>query len=184
MEHAQERKDNWLNWALLLVLALIWGSSFILMKRGLYHEGHPVLSPWQMATARIAIAWLSLSPLLFKYSGLLRAHWKPLLASGLVGNGIPAILFATAQSRIDSSLSGMLNSLTPLFTLIVGGLFFQQRVRSLHTAGILVGLAGAIGLIAVKHGDGLSSWSMYAALPIIGTVCYGCSANIVKRILT
>ena len=183
MEKQKGGGVGWLNWALLLVLALIWGSSFILMKRGLYHDGVPVLSPLQMATARIAIAWLGLSPLLFRYAPLLKDHWKPLLISGLIGNGIPAILFATAQSRIDSSLSGMLNSLTPLFTLIVGGLFFQQRIRGLHVAGILLGLAGAIGLIAAQHGDGLASWSAYAALPIIGTVCYGCSANIVKRYL-
>ncbi len=58
-------------WLLLAVLALIWGSSFILMKRGLYHEGIPVLTPWQMATARLSIAWLALSPLLLRHGSLL-----------------------------------------------------------------------------------------------------------------
>ncbi|MBL7980587.1 MAG: DMT family transporter [Flavobacteriales bacterium] len=168
-------------WLLLLVLALIWGSSFILMKRGLYYEGVPVLTPWQMATARLSIAWLALSPVLLRHAGLLRKHVLPLLGAGVLGNGIPAFLFATAQSRIDSSLSGMLNSLTPLMTLLTGGLFFGTHIRGVHVAGVVLGLAGAVGLIALKGGDGPPSWSLYAALPIIGTLCYGFSGNIVKR---
>ncbi len=177
---SQRRPDLW-NWVILLVLALIWGSSFILMKRGLFHDGHPVLSPWQMACARLAIAWLVLSPLLLRYAPLFRGHWLPLLGSGVLGNGIPAFLFATAQTRIDSSLSGTLNSLTPLFTLVIGALFFHARMRAFHLAGILVGLCGAAGLILISHGTSDLSWSAYALLPILGTMCYGCSANIVKR---
>ncbi len=186
-EHHRRMKDDSGRtggvWLLLLVLALIWGSSFILMKRGLYHEGVPVLTPWQLATARLAIAWLALSPVLFRHYRLLGKHALPLLGSGVLGNGIPAFLFATAQSRIDSSLSGMLNSLTPLMTLIAGGLLFGTRVRGIHLVGVVLGLAGAVGLIALQGGDGLPSWSMYAALPVVGTVCYGLSGNIVKRYL-
>jgi drug/metabolite transporter (DMT)-like permease len=176
-----KRRDEWLKWVLLLVLALIWGSSFILMKHGLFHEGKPVLDPWQMASARLAIAWLALSPLLFIHGPLLRQHWLPLVGTGVLGNGIPAFLFAMAQTHIDSALSGMLNSLTPLFTLLVGVLFFGHRLRWIHIIGILVGLVGAAGLIAWKKSDGLSAWNIYALLPVIGTACYGCSANIVKR---
>lgn len=178
MENDRSRSTIWL---LLLVLALIWGSSFILMKRGLFHEGVPVLSPVQLASARLAIAWLALAPLLFRYAGLLRPHWRPLLLAGLVGNGIPAFMFALGQSRIDSSLSGMLNSLTPLMTLIVGASFFGSQFRGVHLLGVLLGLAGAVGLIALKGGDGMPSWSFYAVLPIVGTLCYGFSGNIVKR---
>ncbi|MBP6574469.1 MAG: DMT family transporter [Flavobacteriales bacterium] len=173
--------DGWKKWALLLTLALIWGSSFILMKRGLFHEGRPVLDHWQMACARLAIAWLVLSPLLLRHAALLREHWLPLLATGLVGNGIPAFLFAAAQTHIDSSLSGMLNSLTPLFTLLAGAAFFGNRLRLIHLIGILLGLLGAAGLILLKTDDGLPAWSWYAVLPILGTVCYGFSGNIVKR---
>lgn len=179
----QRDRSSFIVWVLLLILALIWGSSFILMKRGLFHEGTPVLTPWQLATARIAIAWAALFPLLFKHLGLLVKHWKPLMASGLLGNGIPAILYATAQTRIDSSLSGMLNGLTPLMTLIVGVAFFGQQLRGVHIIGVLLGLAGAVGLIALKQGDGLPSWSLYAALPVLGTLCYGFSGNIVKHYL-
>ncbi len=170
-------------WLLLIVLALIWGSSFILMKRGLYHDGVAVLTPWQVATARLSIAWLALSPVLLRHAGLLPRHWLPLLGSGLLGNGIPAFLFATAQSKIASSLSGMLNSLTPLMTLLTGALFFGTRVRSIHVIGILLGLIGAVGLIAIGSDNGLLHWSLYAALPVLGTLCYGFSGNIVKKYL-
>lgn len=168
-------------WSLLIILALIWGSSFILMKRGLFHEGEPVLSPGQMASARLLIAWLALCPLLFRHFGLFRMHWLPLLGTGLLGNGIPAFLFAAAQTEISSSLSGMLNSLTPLFTLLIGILLFRTRVRSGQIIGILLGLVGAVGLMAFNPKTGAISWSVYAALPVLGTVCYGMSANIVKQ---
>ena len=170
-------------WLLLLVLALIWGSSFILMKRGLFWQGEPVLTPWQLATVRLSIAWLTLSPILFRHGGFLRKHWLPLMGSGLLGNGIPAVLFAVAQTRIDSALSGMLNSLTTLMTLIVGVALFRQPLHVVHLIGVLVGLAGAVGLIALSGGDGFPDWSIYAVLPIIGTLCYGFSGNIVKRYL-
>jgi drug/metabolite transporter (DMT)-like permease len=167
-------------WSLLLILAVIWGSSFILMKRGLFHEGQPVLSPWQMASARLLIAWLALCPLLLKHFVLFRQHWLALLGTGLLGNGIPAYLYAMAQTRIDSSLSGMLNSLTPLFTLMVGVLVFRSRVRAAQVIGVGLGLLGAIGLIITDPKTGSISWSVYAMLPVLGTLCYGCSANIVK----
>lgn len=170
-------------WLLLGVLALIWGSSFILMKRGLYHEEVAVLTPWQMATARLSIAWLALAPLLFRHIAMLPKHWLPLLGSGVLGNGIPAFLFATAQSRIESALSGMLNSLTPLMTLLTGALFFGTRVRGVHVFGIALGLVGAAGLVAFNSKDGLPSWSGYAVLPVVGTLCYGASGNIVKKYL-
>jgi len=176
-------RDEWTKWAILLVLALIWGSSFILIKRGLFHDGRPTLGPMQLATARLAIAWLFLCPLLLKYAPLFRKNWLPLLGTGVLGNGIPAFLFATAQTRIDSALSGMLNSLTPLFTLVVGVLFFGHRLRAVHIIGILSGLVGAVGLIAWQRSaqEGMPTWNTYALLPILGTICYGCSANIVKR---
>lgn len=178
----QEQEGKWVKWALMAVLALIWGSSFILMKRGLFHNGEPVLEPLQMASARLGIAWLALSPLLFRHAHLLRKHWLPLLGTGLLGNGIPAFLFAIAQSGIDSSLSGMLNSLTPLFTLLAGVAIFGHRIRTIQVAGVLLGLTGAVGLVVFsRHQAGAPTWSVHALLPVIGTLCYGLSGNIVKR---
>ncbi|MCB0791895.1 MAG: DMT family transporter [Flavobacteriales bacterium] len=180
MDNARQRR-NTLPWVLMIVLALIWGSSFILMKRGLFQDGRPALSPLQLAAARIIIAWAVLSPVLFRHGRFLRTHWRPLLATGLLGNGIPAILFATAQSRIDSSLSGMLNSLTPLMTLLAGILFFREPMRGGHFIGIALGLLGAVGLILLKDTDDHTTWSLFAVMPILGTICYGLSGNIVKR---
>ena len=174
-------RSSTLVWPLLIVLALVWGSSFILMKRGLFAEGVPMLSPWQLATVRLSVAWLALSPFLFRHHVHLRAHALPLLGAGLLGNGIPAFLFATAQSRIDSSLSGMLNSLTPLMTLLTGALLFNTRARGVHVFGILLGMAGAMGLILSGRNEGPLTVSIYAALPVLGTLCYGLSGNIVKR---
>ncbi len=168
-------------WLLLAVLSLVWGSSFILMKRGLYQHGEPALSSVQLASARLFIAWLVLSPLLFRYWRLIFAHWKPLLGTALLGNGIPAYLFAIAQSRIDSSLAGMLNSLAPLFTLLVGVLMFRAHVRAINVVGVLLGLIGAVGTIIYRHSDDLPPWSIYAALPILGALCYGFSGNIIKH---
>ena len=180
MENA---RPNALVWLLLLVLALIWGSSFILMKRGLFHEGEPVLTAYQLATSRLAIAWLALSPLMLRHLSLMRRHWKPLLGSAVFGNGIPALLFATAQTRIDSALSGMLNGLTPLMTLLAGMAFFGLRFRGVHVVGVLLGLGGAAGLILSRADDGLPTWTIHALLPVLGTVCYGLSGNIVKHYL-
>lgn len=166
---------------MLGTLALIWGSSFILMKRGLWAEGRPVLSPGQVASARLAIAWAVLIPATLRHGPMLRTHWRPLLLAGVLGNGIPALLFATAQTRIDSALSGMLNSLTPLFTLVIGLLLFGTQARPAQLAGVLLGMVGAVGLVAFDPGAGPAGWSAYALLPVAGTVCYGASANVVKH---
>ncbi len=168
-------------WLLLGLLALIWGSSFILMKRGLWVGDRAVLSPAQLASARLAIAWVVLLPVTVRHWRLLRPHLPSLLLAGLLGNGIPAILFAAAQTRIDSALSGMLNSLTPLFTLVIGLMVFGIRLRWAQVAGVLVGLAGAVGLVAFDPGGGRADWSLYALLPVAGTLCYGASANVVKH---
>jgi drug/metabolite transporter (DMT)-like permease len=180
MESTRTRAADWL---VLIILALIWGSSFILMKRGLFHEGEPVLTPFQLASARLSIAWLALSPILLKHFALIRRHWLPLLGAGVLGNGIPAFLFAAAQTRIDSSLSGMLNSLTPLMTLLAGALLFGLRFRVVHVLGVVLGLGGAAALIMMKGQGDLPGWSLFALLPVIGTICYGINGNIIKQYL-
>jgi drug/metabolite transporter (DMT)-like permease len=134
-----------------------------------------------VASARLAIAWAVLIPATLRHWPTLRAHWRPLLLAGVLGNGIPALLFATAQTRIDSALSGMLNSLTPLFTLVIGLLLFSTQARMTQLAGVLLGLVGAVGLVVFDPGSGPAGWSLYALLPVAGTMCYGASANVVKH---
>lgn len=167
-------------WPLLLVLALIWGSSFILMKHGLFDHGRAVLTPAQMASTRLFIAWLVLLPWAVKHRALIPRHWKALGASGLFGNGIPAYLFGLAQSRVGSALAGMINSLTPLFVLALGALFFRVRLRGVHVIGVGLGLAGAAGLILLGNRvDGAPP--LFAGAAVMATICYGLSANVVKH---
>src|SRR5687767_9328930 len=103
-----------LNWGLLIILAVIWGSSFILMKRGLV-----AFSDSQVAGLRMFIAFLFIIPFSFKYVKASELkEWPKFLAIGLCGNFIPAFLFTAAETGISSSLTGMLNGLTPFFTFI------------------------------------------------------------------
>src|SRR3954470_10495910 len=101
-----------LSWLILIVLALVWGSSFILMKRGM-----EAFTSDEVAAMRISIAFLFLSPLYFRHHKLdVKKYWKGLLIMGVAGNLIPAFLFTKAETEISSSLAGMLNALTPIFT--------------------------------------------------------------------
>ena len=164
-------------WIILLGLAAIWGSSFILMKRGL-----EAYSSSQVASLRIFIAFLFLIP--FAAGNLKLAvskKWKYLLAAGVFGNCIPAYLFTHAQTGLASSLTGMLNSLTPLFTLILGVFLFQAKIRWFNALGVIIGLSGAFGLILTNDGMSLSGSFEYAIYIIIATFMYALSVNIIKK---
>ena len=104
------------SWLLLVLIGTIWGSSFILMKKGLV-----VFEDTQIAAMRMGLAWLVTLPfLLGRFKEISKKEWLVLLSVGLLGNGLPAFLFATAQTKIDSSLAGMLNSLVPILTMVFG----------------------------------------------------------------
>ena len=105
----------------MAALALVWGSSFILMKRALVD-----LAPGQVASIRMFASFLFLFPFVIsKTSRVKTGQWKFIFATGFLGNGIPAFLFAFAQTKVPSFMAGMLNSLTPLFTMILGYLVFK-----------------------------------------------------------
>lgn len=172
------------HWIILIVLATVWGSSFILMKRGML-----VYSPPQVAALRLFIAFLFLLPLslpnlkiLFSKKGIY------LFLVGVLGNGIPAFLFTKAQNpaapdALTSSLAGMLNSLTPLFTLILGVFLFNTRIRSVNALGIIIGLAGACGLIFANNGSDFGGSFGYSLLVVLATVLYAISVNVIKKYL-
>lgn len=166
-------------WMILIVLAITWGSSFILIKRGL-----EIFSAGEVGALRVVITWLFLLPFALKrLRGLLPGQWLMFLAVGIVGSLLPAFLFAAAQKGIDSSLAGILNSLTPLFTLVVGISFFKTKPKWFHIAGVMIGLAGALGLVSIS-GNGDFTFNMgYAILVIIAAVCYAINVNIVKAFL-
>ncbi|MBA7650460.1 hypothetical protein ES703_58266 [subsurface metagenome] len=118
-------------WIILFVLSLIWGSSFILMKRGLESYTHT-----QVAAFRLFFSFVFLLPLTVKHIKVIsRDNLRSLITVGLVGFAIPAFLFTKAQTHLDSLLAGILNSLTPLFTLIIGVLLYRSRAKWLNVVG-------------------------------------------------
>lgn len=168
-------KRGW-QWATLLLLSIIWGTSFILMKKGLISY-----SPTQVAAFRMFFSFIFVLPLSIKnIRAINRQNIFPLLLSGLLGFAIPALLFTKAQTRIDSYLAGMLNSLTPLFTLVIGLAIFSARIKYYHVLGILIGLVGATGLIWRKELNIFEGINAYALLVVVATICYGINVNIVK----
>lgn len=162
---------------LLIVLALIWGTSFILMKKGL-----KVFSAGEVGAIRVVAASLFLLP--FAFSGikdLQRHHYVKLLFSGLMGIFIPAFLFATAQTKMGSAITGILNSLTPMFTLIIGVLLFNQKFVTRSLLGIIIGLGGTALLITSRVEGELGGINVFALLVILACVCYGINVNFIKN---
>ena len=161
----------------MVLLALIWGSSFILMKKGLI-----VFNDIEVAQLRMGIAWLSLLPFVWKKLFTIKKKFIiPILVVGLFGNGFPAFLFTKAQTELDSSLIGILNALVPLFTFVFAMLLFKTKVKVGQLIGILLGLSGAIWLIA---GGGLVLENAnYSCYIIVATMCYAISLNTIKNYL-
>lgn len=161
---------------LLLILSLIWGTSFILMKRGL-----TAFQPGEVGAIRVVAAAIFLLPFAATRLGELNpGHYWKLLFSGMMGIFIPAFLFATAQTRMDSAITGILNSLTPICTLLIGAWFYDQRFRARSVVGIIIGLAGTVLLMLSRAGGQVSGINYYAILVILACVCYGINVNFVK----
>lgn len=163
-------------WALLITLALIWGSSFILIKKGL-----TVYSPGEVGALRILSAALFLMPLAIRPLARLGAKDIALLfAAGLIGSFIPAFLFAKAQTQLSSSVTGVINALTPLFTLIFGALLFNRPVDRGQIAGLVLGFAGTAVLVLAGSGGNWSDLNFYALFVVLATICYGINVNFIK----
>lgn len=164
------------NWLLLIVLTFVWGSSFILMKRGV-----EVFTGIQVGALRVFVAFLALSPLVFRHvNKLLLKHWKGFLGMGLFGSLLPGLLFAESQKGISSSLTSMINTMTPLFTVMITVFFFKEKVRILNLAGIVIGFLGALGLIMVNGHSGTNTNLSFVIFALLGTLCNGITANIIK----
>jgi len=171
-------KPLYKNYLTLLFLAIIWGSSFILMKRGL-----EVYDYMQVAALRIFIAFLSLIPFLPRaIRNIKKKHYLPIAIMAFLGNGIPAFLFTKAQTELDSSLVGILNALVPLFTLILGIYFFKTRPTKINIIGIIIALFGATLLSYYNLEEGVNL-NGYVFLVILATVFYAISINVIKKYL-
>lgn len=160
----------------ILLLGFIWGSSFILMKRGLL--GFPAD---QIAALRLSIAFITVLPFHFIYRKYYKnLPWKFILIVGFAGNGIPAFLFAYAQTGMPSANAGILNSLTPVFTLLIGAIIFTQKISWINVTGVLAGLAGAISLIMLKTNGSIDIDFTYGGWIIFATLLYAISVNTLK----
>ena len=173
-------KTNQLKWILLLVLSLIWGSSFILIKKGLENG----LSAYQLGALRILFSALFLIIIGFKsITKIKQFQWKYIALTALFGTFIPAFLFALAETKVSSSICSILNSLTPLNTLIIGSIAFGLSVKRNQFLGVIIGLIGTAILIL----NGIHQPSenyYYAVLVIIASICYAINVNLVKRFLS
>jgi drug/metabolite transporter (DMT)-like permease len=165
---------------LLIILALIWGTSFILMKRGL-----EVFSAGELGSIRVAAASIFLLPIAFmKLKGLKPAHFVKLFASGMMGIFFPAFLFALAQTKLESSVTGIMNSLTPICTLLIGVAFFHQHFRRQSIIGIVIGLLGTIILILANTGGKIAGINFFALFVILACVFYAFNLNFIKYKIT
>lgn len=174
-----------INWGIFVLICLIWGSSFILMKWGLYDAGgKAILSPYEVAALRLLSAGLVMLPFLRRaLKNVPRRLLLRILATGWLGSFFPAFLFCIAETRIDSAFAGSLNSVTPLFVVITGALFFGMRTSLIKVVGVLIGLAGS-GLLLFANRSHPIGDVAYAGLVLLATVFYGSNVNMIAKNLT
>ncbi len=161
----------------LILLAIIWGSSFILMKRGLES-----FSSVQVGAMRIFFSFLFLLPFAVKHlKEISKQNIKPLLIVGFFGNFFPALLYTEAQTHVSSSLAGMLNSMVPVFALIYGVIVYKMKTNTGTVIGVTLGFLGAAGLILLGDGSEIKTDNIiYGLLIVLATVFYAVSLNIIK----
>lgn len=166
-----------LAWVMLIGLALIWGSSFILIKKGLV-----ALSPQEVGSLRIVAASVALLPFaILRLRKVPKTKFAALASVGFLGSLIPAFLFAIAQTRLNSSITGVLNTLVPIFTIILSYFLFGQRQTRKAFLGIALGLIGTLILITSGEGGSISGINAFALLVVLATICYASNLILIKR---
>lgn len=169
-----------IRWILLFVLALIWGSSFILMKKGLIG-----LSAYQLGALRIIFTSIFVFIIGFKSLTEIRLHqWKYIAVTSFFGTFIPAFLFPLAETKVSSSICSILNSLTPLNTLIIGMLAFGLTFKRNQLIGVLIGLLGTIILIFNGENSNATENYFYSIFAIVASACYAINVNLIKKYLS
>ncbi len=165
------------NWLIFITLSIIWGSSFILMKEGLVN-----LSAYQVASLRIVFSGVVLLPTAIKCFGQIPKNKISIIfLSGLLGSLLPAYLFCIAEEGIDSALAGTLNSLTPIFVIITGALFFNNKTSTNKILGITISFTGSIFLLLSK-GHMLENQNLiYISYVVLATAFYGINVNMVHK---
>ena len=162
------------HWLAVALLSMIWGTSYILMKKGLRS-----FSVYQLASLRILISFVCLLPVALRsLSKFNKKSFISVLIIAFFGSGIPAFLYPLAETKIDSSLTGMLNSLSSAFTLVVGILFYRRKAIRSQIAGVILGFIGAAGLLY----NGSLTFNYYGLFVVLATLMNGVSNNEVSRV--
>ncbi len=165
---------------LLIFISIIWGSSFILIKKGL-----SAYNPLEVGLLRVFFAFIVLLPVaLIHLKKYIKSNLNYLLLSGIIGNFIPAFLFAIAQTRLASGITGVLNSLTPLFTLLIGLWLFNTEIKKQQLLGIFIGFFGSALLSLVNSKGDLAGMNVFVLFVIAGSACYGFNLNLIKKYLS
>ncbi|PYE83441.1 EamA-like transporter family protein [Winogradskyella epiphytica] len=166
-------------WVYLMTLSLVWGSSFILIKKSLLG-----LNAYQLGALRTIISGVILIVVGFnQLKTIPKSKWKWLLVSGLLGSFIPAFFFAIAETEIDSAIVSILNSLVPLNTLLLGLAIFKITSTKRQIIGVLIGFIGTAILILKGSELNPSQNYLYAGFVIASTIMYAANVNIIKRYL-
>jgi len=180
MNQKNDMKNEKLAWLLLIILALVWGSSFILIKKGL-----EAFSPGQVGSIRIVFAFLALLPFGIKHITIIKKNdWFFLFIVGAIGNFIPYLMFAKAETRLESSLTGILNALTPVFTMLISIVIFKLKMKPWQVIGLFISLIGSLGISFVNNSGGFGSLNFYVIFVVIATFCYGISSSTIKAKLS
>ena len=162
--------------SLLVTLSLIWGTSFILIKQGLKS-----FSADEVAALRVLSAFVFLAPMAWvRFKEVKREDVWKLFVSGMMAVFIPAFLFALAQTHLNSSLAGILNTLSPIWTVLIGAMLFDQRFKGWAILGLVISFSGSILLAMARAGGGLGGFNSYALLIVLACAFYGMNLNFVK----
>lgn len=164
-------------WLYLFLLSIIWGSSYILIKRGLVG-----LTPIELGSIRIVFSTIFL--LVMGYNsikGLSKNQWKWLIITGFLGTFFPSFLFAFAQQHVDSGVAAITNSLTPIFTLIIGVFFFSTSIFAKQYWGIILGFIGSLGLIFGGNEISADQPYQYVLMIMCASMCYAVNIFFLKE---
>ncbi len=165
-----------LKWVYLVILSIVWGSSFILIKKGLVGLSAIEVGSFRIIFAAVFLILIGLRSIM----KIKKRQWKWMVISGLLGNFFPVYLFSFAETEIDSAIASILNAATPLMTLFFGALFFKAVFNQNKILGVVIGLLGTAGLILSGASINPDQNYLYSLLVIIAASCYAMNVNILK----
>ena len=169
--------QDYKKWIFLLTLAIVWGSSFILIKKGLVG-----LTPLQLGSLRTVLSSLFIFVIGYKsLKTVLNSQWKWIILSGFIGTFFPAFLFAFAETEVDSGVVSILNALVPLNAILIGLAVFKITSTKLQIFGVILGFIGASMLIFNSMELNPDQNYLYAGFVVLSTVMYGFNVNLIKH---